>query len=503
MRDLDAALERLKATGRLAARAVVAVGTAATAATGALVANSLAAAHDAEEIERLARVMGVSTRTLQEWGYVASTVGTDVDDIADAMATLADKSLDAADGAQGMIDDFRMIGLEVDDLRGKSPSQLFNLFADALSRTENQSVRIGATVRLLGDDLGRRLFPAVERGSAGLAALREEAHATGAVLHEDLIRSGRTLSREWRRTTQTFRGVRTELGLALAPALTDVARRVRAWVTENRRVISDGIDTFVERLGDAFRELNRRVMEFGGYRAAIEAVARALGTGALGFLIFQGASVARDLGLVVSAIGALFGGGLGAGAVALAALAASVALFVKQYQILRDFRAEMEERFPAATRVAAEAFDLLVSVGRLLASTVGLALRSIWETLRRIGAAIPGLPEFKIEGLDEVADLLDVIGRSIDYVTDQINSLDLSKASLSELALNVALPSVGALPTAVQAVTSNEGGRTVAMGDVNVTVQGGSGDAAALGQDIGDVITSYFRQAAAKLGVEP
>lgn len=141
----------------------------------------------AKQVSDLAPALGMTTDELQQWEYVFARVGLDISDVVDAMATLSDRVEDALSGTQSMIEDFRLIGITVDQLRGKNPQQLFELFADAVQRTTDKNRSLTAIVRNLGDDLGRKLVPVLMKGSDGLRELRKEAEDLGIVLDSDKI----------------------------------------------------------------------------------------------------------------------------------------------------------------------------------------------------------------------------------------------------------------------------------------------------------------------------
>jgi hypothetical protein len=137
----------------------------------------------AKQVKDLAPALGMTTDELQQWEYVFARVGLDLSDVADALATLSDRAEDALAGTQSMIEDFRLIGITVDQLRGKNPQQLFDLFADAVSRTTDTNRSLTAIVRSLGDDLGRKLAPMLMEGAEGMKRLREEAQSLGIVIN--------------------------------------------------------------------------------------------------------------------------------------------------------------------------------------------------------------------------------------------------------------------------------------------------------------------------------
>lgn len=91
----------------------------------------------------------------------AVQLGLDSRHVEQAVNILHDRAQDALDGVQSMIDTFAYVGIDVGQLKGKSPEDLFGLFAVAVSSAPNILLRNAAIVRLLGDDLARRIIPVV------------------------------------------------------------------------------------------------------------------------------------------------------------------------------------------------------------------------------------------------------------------------------------------------------------------------------------------------------
>ena len=141
----------------------------------------------AKQLSQLAPTLGMTTDELQKYEYIFARQGLEIDDVADAFATLADRTEDALAGTESMIEDFRLVGITVDQLRGKNPEQLFMLFADAVSKTEDKNRALTSIVRNLGDDLGRKLAPALMQGSEKMREMKKEAEDLGMVIEEAQI----------------------------------------------------------------------------------------------------------------------------------------------------------------------------------------------------------------------------------------------------------------------------------------------------------------------------
>lgn len=291
--DLDLAEQRLGKVMKIAG----AVGAAFTAATAALVANASAVADDALSIQRQADSLNISTDAVQEYRHAFAQFHADSKDIDDAFNTLADRATDAAGGMKSFIDDFGVIGMRVDEMRGKKPDELFALFAEKIAATTDVTKRNTAAVRILGDDLGAKLLPMLIEGADGLERMREEAHRYGVVMSVDQIQAAKKFGTQQQLMLAVLVSLRNQLGLEVIPLLTAAAQVTLDWWMANREWVNAGIHKAFQRIGDAagvvisvlrflFDVTNHVAQAFGGWNRVLTATSIILATLGLATLIF-------------------------------------------------------------------------------------------------------------------------------------------------------------------------------------------------------------------------
>ena len=215
--------------------------------TGGAVAVSRVA-EKLENVSRQAASLGTTAEQVQEINFAFREFGLQSDDVSDALNTLADRAQDAKDGTKSFIDDFKLIGIEVEDLRGKDPAQLFDLFVDRISKIEDPTRRNAAAVRILGDDIGNRLLPLLVRGAEGFGQLRQEARDAGAVLGKDLIEDAAEANR-------AFRNLKNFIGTQFTRLVAENADRIKQFVSDLR----DAAGVIKNELGDETSATAKRV----------------------------------------------------------------------------------------------------------------------------------------------------------------------------------------------------------------------------------------------------
>ena len=227
----------------------VAIGVATALATAGIAISGFVveAALGIRDMKRYADSIGVTTREVQELTHAFEAYGADLPDVADAINTITDRALDAVGGMQSFIDDFGLIGVKVDELRGKNPVELFELVAAKFGDTEDGAKRATAAVRLFGDDLGRKLLPMLTRGADELARLRQQAHEYGIIVGEDAASAAEDFSVKLDLLRSRVGLVAQAIGVHFLPA----GQRVLAWMTKASDTVLPVVLRTIERAGRA------------------------------------------------------------------------------------------------------------------------------------------------------------------------------------------------------------------------------------------------------------
>lgn len=299
---VDPDVDKIKKSATEAAAAVAAM-------AAALAALTVASAQAVREQTRLAEGLGETVQTVQELGFAFRRFGADEADVGDALATIADRAEDAKGGMQSFIDDFALVGVAVDDLRDKSPAELFETFIAGASETADANKRVTAAVRVFGDDLGRKLLPLLTRGTSELDALKAEARDLGLVLDDATAAAAEDLSDGLDALTARVGGLVTGLGLRLIPTGQILVREFGRLLDVIQPLISRGFDLLassIERAAAALETPAGRIVAVLAGGAGTVGVAGAM-TKAVAMVPVFGtalAGLATKLGASLSALAA-------------------------------------------------------------------------------------------------------------------------------------------------------------------------------------------------------
>lgn len=221
------------------------------------------------EVQNLSRQTGLGVQKTQEFNAVMRDAGLQSQDTADALISLRDRAEDAAAGAQGAKDDFALLGITASELKGKNLDETFNLVADAVKNSSNETQAAVAAQRLFGDEIGRSLIPVLKKGSQGINNLRKEA----TTLSVEFVESSTKFSKGLGRIGQDF----IKLGAILTREIFPIFNNKLIPFWENRLfpALKRGA-RFIADLVKKFRELPPIVQETAGYLVVIVAALNSL-----------------------------------------------------------------------------------------------------------------------------------------------------------------------------------------------------------------------------------
>ena len=157
---------------------------------GALTAAAKRALDFAGGLGEVSQQLGVTTRDLQVYRYIASQVGVEQDTMDASLAKLTRTMGQAADGSKAQVEAFRDLGIAIKDANGKlyTAGEILPRLADAFARIKDPTTRARLEAELFGR-AGQKLDPLLTQGAKGIQAMTKRAEELGLVLGDDLIKS--------------------------------------------------------------------------------------------------------------------------------------------------------------------------------------------------------------------------------------------------------------------------------------------------------------------------
>ena len=381
--------------------------------------------------------VGLTVRELQLLGRVFEGGGASQETFIKGLRTFQRNLVQAQLGLESYRREFRLLGIDVDDLRarGVTGAEAFLEFADGLARTNDQSIRLSAAQTIAGRS-GAALVNVLQEGRAAIEA-QAEAFASLGVLSSE---QADTLKR-------------------LEQSYTDTGTQIR---TQIAAITADNADLF-----DSFNRFARVALPeiFGGFVRTLEffrqnmALVRA-GAIALGLAIARSTGVLRLFGaaavLAANSMRSLAGASAAAAIAAgrlraallragLLALAVAIGEAVVRFGRLRAALGSAGEAFRLVGAAALEVFSRIPRYAVIAANRIAGAFFGLDAALGEVALAagerilrvFRGLPTgIRIAMIDVVNTVIAAVNRITALV---------SSSGLAEL-LNIRIGAIDAIP---------------------------------------------------------
>lgn len=151
------------------------------------VANKTSDAMD--RIDKGSQALGMSAESFQEWDFILSQTGGDIDSLKTGMKTMTNMVDDLKKGTKTATDTFDRLGLSVEDLDGLTQEEIFEKTVAALQEVEDVTERAALSNDLFGRS-GADLAPLLNAGAGEVDRLKEKAQELGIVMGEDTVKAG-------------------------------------------------------------------------------------------------------------------------------------------------------------------------------------------------------------------------------------------------------------------------------------------------------------------------
>lgn len=270
-----------KARAQAIEQAFAKMGTGIVAAWGSLnlVQSVKGAADFAAEMSKLSQRTGLAVEKLTALNYAANLNGASLSDLEQGLKGLSVKLGDAAKGPGEAADAFRALGISATDASGKlrPVDKVLLDIADKFSKMEDGAGKAALANKLM-EESGGRLIPTLNKGSAGLAELRNEAEKLGAVIGTDFAAASAELSQNLTRMQTMGKGFATTIAAQTVPALNELSAGIIAAAKETKafesagaaaRIVIETLAILGANVGFVFSGVGR---EIGGIAAQLNAL---------------------------------------------------------------------------------------------------------------------------------------------------------------------------------------------------------------------------------------
>jgi len=176
-------------------------------------------AESAKQMRNLSIETGISTTKLQEMAAVTGDLGVSMDDLG---RTIYAMSTRVAGGDQSAAGAIHALGLSLEDLKGKSPDEMFRTLLKAIDQVPDHLEK----TRIAADLFGSRVGAAVVRVAKDFDQAVEAARKTNKIMSEDSVRAGAKFAETWDRMKTNIQNTSAHV---LGPGMSAANSFIETW----------------------------------------------------------------------------------------------------------------------------------------------------------------------------------------------------------------------------------------------------------------------------------
>ena len=192
-------------------------------------ANSISSLGD--QIDKQSQVLGMSRQRYQEWDYILSQTGGNIESMSVSMKTLNNAILE---GSKESADAFKTIGLSAKDLAGMSVEDQFEAVVRAFQKLPAGAEKSAAAVKLFGKN-GMELLPLLNADVLEIDILRQKAKDLGLIMSDEAVDASVEYQDSLDTMKRTFQGLRNTIGSKVLPVLTNAFDRMSQYASKLRK----------------------------------------------------------------------------------------------------------------------------------------------------------------------------------------------------------------------------------------------------------------------------
>lgn len=244
---------------------------------GVVTKGATMAASAGDKIDKLSQKIGMSRKSYQEWDYIMSQNGGNVDGLTMGYKTLETQIEAVIKGSKSQTALFRNLGISVRGANGQIRNQedIFNSAVKAIQRIQNPTKKAIYTNQLFGRS-AIDLRPLLSKTSESVDKLRKKAHDLGFVMNDEDVDAAVILTDTMDTLKRVSGGMFRRIGVQLIPVvqrfsdkIIENAPRIKSEVLPVISKLVNGLSWAVEHLSGTGLVIGGAMIAFGGLSVAI------------------------------------------------------------------------------------------------------------------------------------------------------------------------------------------------------------------------------------------
>ena len=320
--------------------------------------------------DKMSKRTGIAVEELSRFKFAAEQSGSSIQSVENGLRKMANAIQDLERGGANVTQTMTDLGLSAADLTGKTQTEQFMTFAEALSGIEDPGRRAALTMDIFGKS-GSELIPLLQEGAGGFQALSDESDALGGTVTKLQAKLGADLTDAFNRvkvaTDGLFRVVATHLAPAVIMVTNAFAKMVAFSQGYGRAMVMVG--TALVAAAAAFKIITLAQMAY----AKAAAVAAAF-TGPAGWKLLAGATIAAAAGVAAVTVAT---SGLNAELESIQPAAAAAITDIDEIAVAST---EAEDRIGRLRDIVRDGFDSMLTPMQTAQDSINRFRQAVEET---------------------------------------------------------------------------------------------------------------------------
>ncbi len=194
------------------------------------------------KLHDLSQEVGVAVEPLQQLAFAGEQSGVGIDAMAGALGRVTKNAHEAIGGNKDLKKAFGAVGLKVEDLRGMKADQILQRISDKFRSMPDGPEKTALAMELMGKT-GKSMIPVLNED---LRKLREEFIATGAQISGRQAAAFDEFGDNMGVLQKRMFGLKVQIVSAILPALTKLMSRFQNWLDQNRELIAQRVEQFIQ-----------------------------------------------------------------------------------------------------------------------------------------------------------------------------------------------------------------------------------------------------------------
>lgn len=207
--------------------------------SGALIRGAKQVSDFGDRIDKMSQKIGMSRKNFQEWDYIMSQNGGDVETLKMGFKTLTTQIEGVQKGSKDSINAFKALGVNVKDNTGKFRDQndIFNDTVRALQKIKNPTQKAIYANRLFGRS-ATELRPLLNQEAEAIDNLRQKANSMGLIISDEDVDNARDFQDTMDTFSRFFQAKFATIMMKLMPELSKTLEDLIKFANENQDVFN-------------------------------------------------------------------------------------------------------------------------------------------------------------------------------------------------------------------------------------------------------------------------